>query len=197
MTGMLVTCRLEATDQITVYQALRLLGKALFSLLHIRTHIHTYKKTNKREKTIRRRGNDEEKWRRIGRKRVFKRPLGLFEPWENLEMSDKRSSSLLSIRNFRWHSLVSLLISKYYSLSRLMTPMLTNYWPHDCERQPLALRHGLQRPRPIRRSSNEEMLSDRNVVDHFSMTSTVAMLLLMLTSTRNHWVKALRSVMDV
>lgn len=63
MTGMLVTCRLAATDQITVYQALRLLGKALFSLLHIHTYIQ--ENEQKREKTIRRErkggeGNEDE-----------------------------------------------------------------------------------------------------------------------------------------
>lgn len=38
MAGMLVTCRLEATDQITECKALRLLGKALFSAY---THTQT------------------------------------------------------------------------------------------------------------------------------------------------------------
>jgi hypothetical protein len=47
MVRMLVTCRLEATDQITQCKALRLLGKALFSAY---TYTYTRRRRRRRRK---------------------------------------------------------------------------------------------------------------------------------------------------
>ena len=56
MIRMLVTCRLEATDQITSYKAFRLLGKALFS-----AYTYTYSEEQKeKSKKIRERKKNEE-----------------------------------------------------------------------------------------------------------------------------------------